>query len=73
MTEPIDVFYEWLDACEAEKKKQQATEDPLGARLGRPSGFKVQERRTFDKKGEGARSIGERGRMHVANARDCSL
>ena len=37
LTEPVDVFYEWLDACET-AKNQQATADPLGAALGRGLG-----------------------------------
>lgn len=47
LTEPIDIFYEWLDACEREeKKRREGTVDLLGSALGQ----RLQEKKKEDPK-----------------------
>ena len=42
LTEPVDVFYEWLDACEREeRKRREGNVDLLGSALGRRMEEKV--------------------------------
>ena len=42
LTEPIDIFYEWLDACEREeRKRREGNVDLLGSALGRRMEEKV--------------------------------
>ncbi|GMH69831.1 hypothetical protein TrST_g4701 [Triparma strigata] len=51
LTEPIDIFYEWLDACEREeRKRREGNVDLLGSALGR---------RMEEKKNEKSVALGE--------------